>query len=162
MAWRTLTAATPLVVHEGRLLMIRERLPSGLWWSVPGGYADGGESLEEAAAREADEETGVVVSVGPLVCTLVWHYLAKERRNVIAYFEATAVGDPAPRPQTEEAIETAELVVPTDLPADEIHPQTRAVLDRWWPRRGDCPPFHLNADIVTPSGSETPEYVFRD
>ena len=77
MAWRTLVAATPLAVHEGKLLMIRERRPSGTWWSVPGGYADAGESLEEAAAREAEEETGVAVSVGALVCTLVWDYPAK-------------------------------------------------------------------------------------
>lgn len=161
MAWRTLVAATPLAVHEGKLLMIRERRPSGTWWSVPGGYADAGESLEEAAAREAEEETGVAVSVGALVCTLVWDYPAKQRRNVIAYFEATAGGDPAPRPQTDEQIEAAEFRDPASLDPREIHPQTRAVLDRWWPLQGRCPPFHLAADVVTPPGTERAEYVFR-
>jgi hypothetical protein len=101
------------------------------------------------------------MAVGALVCTLVWEYPAKERRNVIAYFEATVVGEPVPRPQTEEAIEAAEFVVPTSLEAEEIHPQTRAVLERWWPLRGRRPLFHLTADILTPPGGETPEYVFR-
>jgi ADP-ribose pyrophosphatase YjhB (NUDIX family) len=161
MTWKTLTAATPLVVHDERLLMIRERRPSGLWWSVPGGYAEAGESLEEAAAREGEEETGVAVSVGALVCTLIWEYAAKHRRNVIAYFEAAPLGRPVPRPQTEEAIEAVEFVVPTELDAQEIHPQTRAVLERWWPARGNCPPFHLVADIVMRPGGSSPEYVFR-
>lgn len=159
MAWRTYAAATPLVVHDGKLLMIRERRPSGLWWSVPGGYAEAGESLEETAAREAEEETGVVVTVGPLVCTFVWHRAADERRNVVAYFEAATVGEPAPRPQVEEQIELAVFCDPSGHDPRAIHPQTRAVLDRWWPLRGDCPPFHLAADVASP---EVAEYVFHE
>ena len=161
MPWRTYTAASALVVDDGRLLMIRERRPSGLWWSVAGGYAEAGESLEETAARENEEETGVAVSVGSFVCTLVWDDAAKERRNVVAYFEAATAGEPAPRPQTDEQIEAVEFVVPTSLDRGGIHPQTRAVLDRWWPLRGDCPPFHLAADVVTRPGSDAAEYVFR-
>lgn len=156
MAWRTLVAATPLVVHDGKLLMIRERRPTGLWWSVPGGYAEAGESLEETAAREAEEETGIVVSVGPLACTFVWDNAATERRNVIAYFEAAVVGEPVLRPQADEQIEVAEFRLPGSVDAREIHPQTKAVLDRWWPLRGNCPPFHLAADVVGPAA-----YVFR-
>lgn len=162
MTWRTYTAATPLVVHEDRLLMIYERRPSGLWWSAPGGYAESGESLEEAAAREGLEETNVAVEIGALVCTLVWEKRDEKRRNVIAYFEATPVGEPDPRPQAEENIEATDFVDPTTLDPRTIHPQERDLILRWWPLRGRCPAFHLVADIVTAPGSETPEYVFRD
>jgi ADP-ribose pyrophosphatase YjhB (NUDIX family) len=159
MAWRTYTAATPLVVHEDRLLMIRERRPSGLWWSAPGGYAEAGESLEETAAREGLEETNVAVSIGALVCTLVWEKRADERRNVIAYFEATPIGHPEPRPQAEENIEAAEFVVPTELDPLTIHPQELGLIERWWPLRGRCPSFHLRADVVD---GQPPQYVWAE
>jgi len=48
------------VFREGRILLVKE--PDG--WSVPGGWADVGESPSETAARETLEESGY--SVRPL------------------------------------------------------------------------------------------------
>lgn len=48
-----------IVVRDGKLLLVRNR--QGLW-STPGGHLDFGESLDVCAAREAFEETGVIVS----------------------------------------------------------------------------------------------------
>lgn len=43
---------------DGRVLMVREpRLPG--WWLLPGGGAEAGESLVDAARRECREETGL-------------------------------------------------------------------------------------------------------
>ncbi|MGW8743949.1 NUDIX domain-containing protein [Streptomyces sp. NPDC055794] len=54
------------IVHAGRLLLIRRATPEGaLLWTLPSGKADPGESVADAAAREALEEAGVVVA--PLV-----------------------------------------------------------------------------------------------
>src|SRR5215212_5926952 len=44
------------VFREGRILLVKERGEEG--WSVPGGWADVGESPSEAAARETLEESG--------------------------------------------------------------------------------------------------------
>ena len=61
-------AATCVVEREGKVLMIRRALQPGIGhWSLPGGYVDRGEVVEEAAAREVQEETGLVVEVERLV-----------------------------------------------------------------------------------------------
>ncbi len=45
----------------GIVLIERKNPPHG--WALPGGFVDYGESLEQAAAREAKEETGLDVSL---------------------------------------------------------------------------------------------------
>ena len=52
----------------GALLLVRESKASALGrWSLPAGRLQVGESLREGAAREAFEETGLTVDVGPLL-----------------------------------------------------------------------------------------------
>jgi ADP-ribose pyrophosphatase YjhB (NUDIX family) len=46
-------------VEAGIVLIKRKNEPLG--WAIPGGFVDYGESLEEAALREAREETGLNV-----------------------------------------------------------------------------------------------------
>jgi 8-oxo-dGTP diphosphatase len=46
---------------EGVILILRRNEPRQ--WAIPGGYCDYGESLEEAAVREAREETGLEVEL---------------------------------------------------------------------------------------------------
>ena len=57
-----------VVFQAGRLLLVRER-QDGLW-SLPGGWADPGESPGEMAARETLEETGFVVRPVKLLAVL--------------------------------------------------------------------------------------------
>lgn len=49
---------------NGRLLMVATRYADGVQWSLPGGGQKHGETLWEAARREAFEETGLEVEVG--------------------------------------------------------------------------------------------------
>jgi len=60
-----------LVLHEGRLLLVRRgHEPGRGLWSVPGGRVEPGETAAQACAREVLEETGLVVEVGALVGTV--------------------------------------------------------------------------------------------
>lgn len=49
------------------VIVKRQYEPLAGQWSLPGGRLELGESLEAGAAREAREETGLIVDVGPVV-----------------------------------------------------------------------------------------------
>ncbi|MGH8891832.1 MAG: NUDIX hydrolase [Actinomycetes bacterium] len=62
------------LVHDddGRLLVVRRaREPGAGGWSIPGGRVEAGETDQQAVRREALEETGLHVTVGLLVGTVV-------------------------------------------------------------------------------------------
>ena len=48
-------------INEGVVLIKRKNPPEG--WALPGGFVDYGESLENAAIREAKEETGLDIRI---------------------------------------------------------------------------------------------------
>ncbi|MCX4671577.1 NUDIX domain-containing protein [Streptomyces sp. NBC_01381] len=55
------TIAAAVIVHDGRVLLIRRRVAEvSLLWQFPAGKVEPDEASEQAAAREALEEAGVV------------------------------------------------------------------------------------------------------
>lgn len=62
---------TGILVEEERILLVKQRVGSRAW-SLPGGKAEAGETLEQAIIRELEEETGLGVRVDKLlyVCDL--------------------------------------------------------------------------------------------
>ncbi|MDN4526815.1 NUDIX hydrolase [Fictibacillus fluitans] len=53
-------AAAGLVIQDGKWLMVKKNY-GGLKgkWSIPAGFVNAGETVDEAAAREVKEETGI-------------------------------------------------------------------------------------------------------
>lgn len=49
--------ARGVVIHKGKMLLVREKLDGGRW-TLPGGWADVGESPALATEREIEEEAG--------------------------------------------------------------------------------------------------------
>jgi len=61
------TAARALIIHEGKLLAIKMKDKSGVFYILPGGGQRHGETLEESLRRECLEEIGAEVEVGDLL-----------------------------------------------------------------------------------------------
>ena len=77
------------------VLIERKYPPHG--WALPGGFVDIGETLEQAAVREAQEETGLQVSLQLLLG--IYSDPARDSRGhtVSAVYIARASGEPEAR-----------------------------------------------------------------
>lgn len=56
--WKPNTTVAAVIERDGRLLMVEEQTADGIRLNQPAGHLDPGESLADAAVREALEETG--------------------------------------------------------------------------------------------------------
>ena len=61
-------AAGVLIEEEGRVLLVRRGIePHFGFWTLPAGFAEQGETIEETAIRECREETGLEVELDDLL-----------------------------------------------------------------------------------------------
>ena len=89
---------------EGRVLLIqRASEPFQGSWALPGGFVDLGETVEEAAVREAKEETGLDVEILRLVDVYSDPDRDPRGHNVSVAFLARAGGDPSAASDAAEA-----------------------------------------------------------
>ncbi len=86
-----------------RPIVLIERKNPPLGWALPGGFVDVGECLEQAAVREALEETSLHVTL----TTLLGCYSAPQRdprgHTVSAVYVAEARGEPQGRDDAKSA-----------------------------------------------------------
>ena len=102
--------------EKGIVLIYRKNPP--LAWAIPGGFVDYGESLEEAASREAGEETSLKV-----VLTRQFHTYSAPRRdprrhNISTVYLASARGTPRAADDAQEVGIFSRENLPAELAFD--------------------------------------------
>ncbi len=103
-------AVAVLVCSDGGLVLQRRKIDPGMGkWTFPSGYVERGERVEDAAEREAFEETGLDVRVTGLLGL----YSHAGNPVVLAVYSADAVGGALA--VSEESHEVATFS-PTELP----------------------------------------------
>lgn len=78
-----------------RPIVLVERLNPPLGWALPGGFVDYGESLESAAQREAEEETGLRVKLSEQFQVYSEPERDPRAHTLSIVFLATAKGEPS-------------------------------------------------------------------
>ncbi len=125
-------AVAVLIARDERLLLNRRAIEPGLGaWSFPSGYVNRGERLEEAAAREVREETGLHVEVDALFGV----YSYRGNPVVLIVYTADVVGgEPCAGPEVSEL----DWFAPDALPALAF-PHDAGIIAYWASLWGAAP-----------------------
>ncbi|MBD2043305.1 NUDIX domain-containing protein [Microcoleus sp. FACHB-672] len=111
--------------HRPIILIERRNPPYG--WAIPGGFVDEGESVETAAAREAEEETGL-----PVQLVEQFHVYSDPKRDprkhtLSIVFIATATGNP----QAADDAKDLGIFESWRVPADLCFDHDQILRDYW-------------------------------
>jgi len=117
-------------VDDGKFVLIKRKNPP-VGWAIPGGFVDYGESLEDAAVREAKEETGLDVTIIRQFHTYSRPDRDPRHHSISTVFLAQAAGIP------EAADDAAELGLFTqdNLPHPIVFDHTEILADYFKQKR---------------------------
>ena len=95
MRWKPNVTVAAIVERDGRFLLVEEETGAGLRLNQPAGHLEQGESLVQAVAREALEETTCRFEPGALIGVYHWSDPAQGVTYLRFAFAGTA-GEPDP------------------------------------------------------------------
>jgi len=119
-----------VIVREGRLLVLKCRDQEGIWYLLPGGGQQPGETIDQALRRECLEELGCEVRMGPL--RFVRDYIAKnhefaasdpDTHQVELMFACNLESEPSFATQPDSMQEGFAWLEVTSLPGCRLYPR---------------------------------------
>lgn len=113
-----------VLIREGKVLVNRAVYRTR--FTIPSGYVDSGETLEEALRRELEEETGVTVRVGRLLLTRHKVITDLESDVYFAFALEHVTGEPSARPP--EIAEVREVPIDDAVEVPWISELSRMVI----------------------------------
>jgi 8-oxo-dGTP diphosphatase len=97
------TVDAVILLPDDRVVLVRRANPPH-GWALPGGFVDEGETLEAAAVREAEEETGLAVALLEQFHTYSDPARDPRRHTISTVFLASASGEPRGGDDAAEAV----------------------------------------------------------
>jgi 8-oxo-dGTP diphosphatase len=125
-----------VLIREGCVLLNRASYRTR--FTIPGGFVEPGEALEDALVREFEEETGVRIRPERLFLARYEVANLKESDAYYAFLVSYLAGTPEPRPP--EILEVRNVPVDEAIRADWVSDASRFALgraverDAGWPR----------------------------
>jgi ADP-ribose pyrophosphatase YjhB (NUDIX family) len=134
-----------VVEHAGRVLLCRRAIePRRGYWTLPAGFMELGETVQEGAQREASEEAEAAIELDGILGL----YSISRIGQVHIFFRARFADPAAPHFAAGAETLEAELFAWDDIPWDSIaFPTVRWALDAW----RDAAGAPLGAPTVNPA-----------
>ena len=111
-AYKNPTPTVDIIIILGNGVVLIKRKNPPLAWALPGGFVDYGESLEQAAVREALEETGLAIKLYRQFHTYSDPDRDPRQHTVSTVFLATATGSPVAGDDADEVAIFSEEALP--------------------------------------------------
>lgn len=117
-----------LMVHDGKVVIVRHRAGAATYHLLPGGGVGYRETLHDAVLREVREETGFEARLGPLLFVNDTIDPRGSRHVVNITFAAQIVGGSVTDAPIDDNVEAVELIEPERLAELDLRPPMAAAL----------------------------------
>ncbi|MDN4072373.1 MULTISPECIES: NUDIX hydrolase [Fictibacillus] len=136
-------AAAGLVIQDGKWLVVKKKY-GGLKgrWSIPAGFVNQGETVDEAAVREVKEETGILSRAIHVLGIRTGVIKSEISDNMVVFLLEAAGGKLMPQ---QGEIEEARFLTPEELKAD---PATSMMVHHFLNEKTETVIEHLNPGDV--------------
>ncbi len=128
--------AADVIIEIGDRIVFIERKNDPPGWALPGGFVEFGETVEQAAVREAEEETGLEVQL----MSLLGIYSRPDRDPRGHTIGVVYIGSASGEPRGQDDAREARLFLPAHPPTPLAFDHARIVADyRHWLATGQFP-----------------------
>jgi len=113
--------------HPHHPIVLIERLNPPYGWAIAGGFVDYGERLEDAARREAAEETGLKVELIDLLGIYSDPRRDERLHTISTVYIAEAVGEP----KADDDAKSVGIFAAGEMPSQLYFDHAQILLDYW-------------------------------